>query len=174
MVGRGKRVMRKDFRVQYPLWQMIFILLFGGIAFSVTGASTEFINTQNELSYRFNLEALETIVMMVTLLLTIILFIIFTVKVSSHNKQNPAKKISLWQIRPVEYLEQDEGLTYITRRAAQKVYTFFVWSLPTLALLYLLMDLSKFWMIFGILFIAFMQYLIYYLEIRKHLIEGEE
>jgi len=166
--------MKKDFRVQYPLWQMAFILIFGGIAFSITGASTEFINTDKELSYSVNLEALETVVMMVTGLLAIILLIVFMVKFSKHNKQNPTKKISLWQIRPVEYLEQDEGLTDITRRAAQKVYTFFVWSLPTLAVVYLIFDLSKFWMIFGILFIALMQNLIYYIEIRKNLVEGDE
>lgn len=167
-------MIKKDIRVQYPLWQMAFIILFGGIAFVITGASSEFINTDAEVSYRIDLEALETVVLLGTGLLTLFILAVFIRKVSQHNKQNPAKKISIWQIRPVEYLEQDEGLTYITRRAAQKVYTFFVWSLPTIALVYLVLDLSKFWMISGILFIAFMQNLIYYLEIRKYLIEGDE
>ena len=167
-------MMKKDFRVQYPLWQMAFIVLFGGIAFTFTGASTEFINNVDEFSYSMKLETLETGVILVTILLTFVLLTLFTMKVSQHNKQNPGKKISMWQIRPVEYLEQDEGMTYITRRAAQKVYTFFVWALPTIAMLYLIFDFSKFWMIAGILFIALMQYLIYYLEIRKHLKEVEE
>ncbi len=167
-------MIKKDIRIQYPLWQMAFIILFGGIVFVITGASTEFVNTDAELSYRIDLRSLETVVMLVTGLLTIILLAIFTRKVSLHNKQNPNKKISLWQVRPVEYLEQDEGLIYITRRAAQKVYTFFVWALPTTAMLYMLLDLSKFVMIAGILIIALIQYLIYYLEIRKHLEEVEE
>jgi len=167
-------MMKNDFRVQYPLWQMAFIILFGGIAFSFTGASTEFINSEDEFSYSMKLETLESGVISVTILLTFILLAIFTMKVSQHNKQNPDKKISMWQIRPVEYLEQDKGMTYITRRAAQKVYTFFSWAIPTIAMLYLIFDFSKFWMIVGILLIALMQYLIYYLEIRKHLKEVEE
>lgn len=160
-------------RLQYPLWQMMFIVLFGGFAFGVTGASTEFVNSDDEMSYGIYLGAFETIVILGTGLLTFILFTLFTMKVSKHNKQFPDKKISMWQIRPVEYLEQDEGLTYITRKAAQKVYTFFAWALPITASLYMFLDLSKFVMIVGILIIALFQYLIYYLEIRKHL-EGVE
>ena len=71
-------------------------------------------------------------------------------KISKYNKQHPSQKISIWQIRPLEYLEQDEGMVHITRKAAQKVYTFFVWALPFLAMIYLVFELSRFGMILGI------------------------
>lgn len=166
--------MKKDFRVHYPLWQMAFIVLFGFMAFSLTGASTELIHTTDELSYSLEIAALESILLFGTLFVTITLLVIFFMKISNHNKQNPSQKLSMWQIRPLEYLEQDEGMVHITRRAAQKVYTFFVWALPFLAVIYLVFELSRFWMIFGILFLAWMQYLIYYIEIKKHLKEDEE
>lgn len=166
--------MKRDFRVQYPLWQMAFIVLFGFMAFSLTGASTELIHTSDEFSYSLEFPALESILLFGTLFITFSLLVIFFMKISKHNKQNPSQKLSMWQIRPLEYLEQDEGMVHITRRAAQKVYTFFVWALPFLAVIYLVFELSRFWLIFGIIFLAWMQYLIYYIEIRKHLEEEEE
>lgn len=166
--------MKKDFRVQYPLWQMAFIVLFGIIAISITSASSQMIHTDEEFSYSIQFQALESILLFSTLALTFIFLILFFVKVSNHNKMNPKQKLSVWQIRPVEYLEEDEGMTYITRRAAQKVYTFFVWALPFTATIYLVFDLSRFWIVFVILFLAFMQYLIFYIEVRKYLSKDDE
>ncbi|EPD54220.1 hypothetical protein HMPREF1210_00205 [Paenisporosarcina sp. HGH0030] len=166
--------MKKDLRVQYPLWQMAFIVLFGFIAFSLTGASTELYKTSEEFSFSVELDALESFLLLGALFITVLMITIFSMKISKHNKQNPSQKLSLWQIRPLEYLEQDEGMMYITRRAAQKVYTFFVWALPLMATIFLVFELSRFWMIFGILILAWMQYLIYYIEVRKHFSDGEE
>ena len=167
--------MKKDFRVQYPLWQMAFIVLFGFMAFSITGVSTVFNNdSQKEFELSLEMDQLESIFLFGGLLIAFIAMFIFSRKVSSHNKQHPDQKISMWQIRPLEYLEQDEGMTHITRRAAQKVYTFFVWALPFLAMLHMFFDLPRFLVIVSILFLALMQYLIYYLEIRKHIKEDDE
>lgn len=166
--------MKKDFRVQYPLWQMAFIVLFGFIAISFTGASSQLILNDEEFSYSLEFPAVETILLSIALALTFILLILFFIKVTNHNKRNPQQKLSFWQIKPIEYLEEDEGMTYITRRAAQKVYTFFVWALPFTATIYLVFDLSRFWIIFVILFLAFMQYLIFYIEVRKYLSEDDE
>ena len=166
--------MKKDFRVQYPLWQMTFIVLFGFMAFGFTGASTELINTTDEMSLSFELAALESVLVLGSLLLTSVLITIFFFKISKFNQMNPSQKLSMWQIRPIEFLEQDEGMTHITRRASQKVYAFFVWALPFLAVIYMVFELPRFWMILGILFLALMQYLIYYLEVRKHLKEDDE
>ncbi|WP_017379880.1 hypothetical protein [Paenisporosarcina sp. TG-14] len=166
--------MKKDFRVQYPLWQMAFIVLFGFFVFSVTSATTELINSTDEFSYSFELATLESLLMFGSISLTLVLGAIFASKIAKHNKQHPTQKLTMWQIRPLEFLEQDEGMTHITRKAAQKVYTFFVWALPALASIYLLFELSRFWMIIGILILALMQYIIYYLEVRKHLQEVED
>lgn len=65
-------------------------------------------------------------------------------------------------------------MTYITRKAAQKVYTFMTWALPMLALAIMLIPVSRIIIIWGILAVALVQYLIYYLEIRKHLKEETE
>jgi len=166
--------MKKDFRVQYPLWQIAFIVLFGFLAFSITGASTEFINSEDEFSYSLELAAFESLLFFGSISLTFVLGAIFASKIVKHNKQHPTQKLTMWQIRPLEFLEQDEGMTHITRRAAQKVYTFFVWALPALAVIYLVFELSRFWVIIGILILALMQYLIYYLEVRKHFQEVED
>lgn len=165
--------MKKDFRVQYPLWQMAFIVLLGFMAFGLTGATSELVNTSNEFSYSLQFNPLETVALFGTLFLTFFLLVIFLMKISQHNKQNPTQKITLLQIRPLEYLEQDEGMVHITRIAAQKVYTFFSWALPFIAMIFLVFELSRFWMIISILFVALMQYFIYYMEVRKHLEEEE-
>lgn len=166
--------MKKDFRVQYPLWQMVFIVLFGIMAFSMTDMSTELVNTADKVSFGIEIPGLKSILLFGVMIITFILIAIFASKISKHNKQHPDQKLSMWQIRPLEYLEQDEGMTHITRRAAQKVYTFFVWALPLLAIVIMIFELSKFLVITGILVLALMQYLIYYLEIRKHLEEDDE
>ena len=120
--------MKKDLRVQYPLWQMAFIVLTGLILFSVNGASTEFIHNAEELRFGAEFPPLESVLLYSSIFLTVLLITIFSLKITKHNKQHPNQKLSMWQIRPIEYLEQDEGMTYITRRASQKVYTFFVWA----------------------------------------------
>ncbi|WP_075620023.1 hypothetical protein [Paenisporosarcina indica] len=166
--------MKKDFRVQYPLWQMTFIVLLGFMIFSISGASTEFIHNDDELRFGVEFPPLESILLISSIFLTFLLIVVFSLKLSKHNKQYPTQKVSMWQIRPIEYLEQDEGMTHITRRAAQKVYTFFVWALPFMAVIYMVFEIPRYWMIFGILLLAFIQYLIFYLEVRKHIEEDEE
>lgn len=166
--------MKKDFRVQYPLWQMAFIVLFGFMAFSFTGVSSEFNQNSEGFSYSLEFNSIESIFLFGALFISIISIFLFIRKISNHNKQHPTQKLSMWQIRPLEYLEQDEGMMHITRKGSQKVYTFFVWALPFTAVIYMVFELPRFWMIFGILFLALMQYLIYYLEVRKHLKEEDE
>lgn len=166
--------MKKDIRVQYPLWQMAFIVLFGFMAFSIIGVSKEFNHNSEGFSYSLEFNQIESIFLLGALFISSIAGLLFSRKIYSHNKQHPDQKLSMWQIKPIEFLEQDEGMTHITRRAAQKVYTFFVWALPFFAGIYMVFELPRFWVIIGILFLALMQYLIYYLEIRKHLREDEE
>ena len=160
--------------MRYSLWLLAFIVLLGLILFSVDGATTEFIHNEDELRFGTQFPPLESVLLYGSIFLTFLLITIFSLKLSKHNKQHPDQKLSMWQIRPIEYLEQDEGMTYITRRASQKVYTFFVWALPFMAVIYILFEVPRFWMIFGILFLAWMQYLIYYVEVRRQLKEEDE
>ncbi|HSO57467.1 MAG TPA: hypothetical protein VLQ66_04435 [Paenisporosarcina sp.] len=166
--------MKKDIRVQYPLYQMAFIVLFGFMAFSIIGVSKEFNHNSEGFSYSLEFNPIESILLLGALFISSIAGLIFIRKIYNHNKQHPDQKLSMWQIKPIEFLEQDEGMTHITRRAAQKVYTFFVWALPFFAVIFMVFELPRFWVIMGILFLALMQYLIYYVEIRKHLKEDDE
>lgn len=166
--------MKNDFRLSYPLWMMAFILLLGVLAFGLNSPIAEFVNTQTETSLTIKLEALEGFFVFGAIILYFVLLVIFMARLKKHNKENPAQKISPFAIRPPEYLEQDEGMTYITRKAVQKVYSFITFALPFLATLAIVLPIPRLLIIYGILAIAFGQYLIYYLEVRKHLKEEME
>ncbi|CEG23197.1 hypothetical protein BN1080_02144 [Planococcus massiliensis] len=166
--------MKNDFRLNYPLWMMAFILLLGVLAFGLNSPITEFVNTEKETSFTIKLEALEGFIVFFSIIIYFAMLVIFMVRLKKHNKENPTQKISPLAIRPPEYLEQDEGMTYITRKAVQKVYSFITLALPLLATLVIFLPVPKLLIIYGILAIAFGQYLIYYLEVRKHFKEETE
>lgn len=166
--------MKNDFRLSYPLWMMAFILLLGVLAFGLNSPIAEFVNTQTETSLTIKLEALEGFFVFGAIILYFVLLVIFMARLKKHNKENPAQKISPFAIRPPEYLEQDEGMTYITRKAVQKVYSFITFALQFLATFAIVLPIPRLLIIYGILAIAFGQYLIYYLEVRKHLKEEME
>ncbi|MBB5180670.1 uncharacterized membrane protein (DUF485 family) [Planomicrobium koreense] len=163
--------MKNDFRLQYPLWMMGFIVVLGLLAFGLSSPVTEVIN---ERSIVISLGPVGTIFAVGSIVIYIIMLTIFLLKLKKHNKKNPAQRISPFSIRPPEYLEQDEGMTYITRKAAQKVYTFITWSLPALAGFAIALSMPRLYIIFGILLVALGQYWIYFSEIRKHLKEETE
>ena len=98
--------------------------------------------------------------------------ITFFIKLFKHNREYPDKKLSPLYLNPPEYLEDDELFQQATGLATKKVYTFFVSAIPILAVLYLVLPIGKMWMVIGLLLLGFMQYLIYYLEIRKY-VTGE-
>lgn len=166
--------MKNDFRLQYPLWMMGFIVVLGLLAFGLSSPVTEVINTETEQSVTISLGPVGGMFAAASIVIYIIMLTIFLLKLKKHNKRNPAQRISPFSIRPPEYLEQDEGMTYITRKAAQKVYTFITWSLPALAGIAIALSLPSLYIIYGILLIALGQYWIYYSEIRKHLKEETE
>lgn len=166
--------MKNDFRLTYPLWMMGFIVLLGFIAYAMDSPTMQYVNTPETTSVEMTIEPVKIAILFGAVLLTFILLILFSLRMKKHNLENPDKKISLLSIRPAEYLEQDEGMTYITRKAVQKVYTFTTGALPSLVALAIILQLSRLWIIYGILVIGLLQYLIYYLEIRKHFKEEPE
>lgn len=166
--------MKNDFRMQYPLWMMGFIILLGMFAYGISSPVTEIINTDTEQSIMIELEPVAGFFVIGTAILYIVMLVIFIFQMLRHNKKNPTQKVSPFSIRPLEYLEQDEGMTYITRKASQKVYTFMSWSLPLLAVFAMTSPVPRVFIVWGILLVALIQYVIYYLEIRKHLKEEVE
>lgn len=148
---------------------MAFIALLGVFALGINSPTVEL----TETSFAIQLEAFQSLLVFGSILLYLILLAIFSVKVKQYNKKNPHQKISMLAIRPPEYLEADEGMTHITRRAVQKVYTFYSWALPALATIVIILPLPRLVIIYAILGLAFVQYWIYYAEVRKHF-KGEE
>ena len=165
--------MKKDFRVQYPLWQIGFMLLFMLFVFVLTGTVTNFVNDATSFSYTIKLEALEGFIIFLMIPVYLIMFIAFMSKLNKYNKEHPANKLSVWR-RPIEYVEDDEAWQMITRKATQKVYTFFSWSLPLSAVIHLFVPTSRFLIILNIVILSLVQYLIYYFYVRKHMVDEEE
>ncbi|WP_422122993.1 hypothetical protein DHX103_14805 [Planococcus sp. X10-3] len=166
--------MKNDIRLTYPLWMMAFIAVLGVFALGINSPTTEFIHNETKTSISYEVAGFEALLVFGSLLLYLILLIVFSVKVKQYNKNNPQQKISMISIRPPEYLEADEGMTHITRRAVQKVYTFYSWALPALAIIVIIFPLPRLAIIYAILGLAFAQYWIYYAEIRKHFKGAEE
>ena len=166
--------MKNDFRMQYPLWMMGFIVVLGMFAYGVSSPTTEVVNTETVQSISIELGSVAGFFAVGSVILYFVMLAIFSYQLTRHNKKNPTQKISPFSIRPPEYLEQDEGMTYITRKASQKVYTFMSWSLPMLAVFAIFSPLPNLFTVWGILLIALIQYLIYYMEIRRHFKEETE
>ncbi|MGI2326386.1 hypothetical protein [Planococcus sp. YIM B11945] len=166
--------MKTDFRLKYPLWMMAFIALLGVFAYGLNSSSTKRTTTDTGGSVIVEVGGFEMLLIFGALLVYLVLLTIFLSQVKKHNSENPNQKIALWSIRPPEYLEQDEGMTYITRMAVQKVYTYYTWALPLFTAIIIILPLSRLTIIYGILLIAFLQYVIYYREIRKHFKEENE
>ena len=164
--------MKNDLRVTFPLWMMCFILLIAAsIYFIGTTAVVEGRGT-DELTFSFSLES-NFILFSILFVLLIGSIITFFIKLVKHNRQYPHKKLSPFYLKPPEYLEDDELFQQATGLATKKVYTFFVLAIPILAVLYLVMPIGKMWMVIGLFLLGFMQYLIYYMEIRKYVTEED-
>lgn len=85
-----------------------------------------------------------------------------------HNKRNPEKKMKWITFTPYELREEDEGMQWITFKAARKVYIFYAFAIPFGIVLFTMFHrfIPHFtiWMLvaFGVI-----QYFIYWFEIRK-------
>lgn len=162
--------MKNDFRLQYPLWMVGFIIVLGLFAYGMSSPVTEV----SETSVTVSIGGVGGMFLVGSVIVYMIMLVIFAWQLKKHNNQNPGQRISPISIRPPEYLEQDEGMTYITRKAAQKVYTFITWGLPLLAAFVIIIPMPRVFIIWGILLVALGQYWIYFREVRKHLKEETE
>lgn len=162
--------MKNDFRIQYPLWQIGFLLVITWMFFGSNGWILELLSIVNiKIS-----ESIDGMIALFSVVLYIIFIFSFMVVISAHNKQNPNQKLSFFQSKPFEYIEDDEGWQFITRNASQKVYSFFSWALPASLLIHLFFKMPQYAVVLNILLLATMQYLVYYRELRKHVREEAE
>lgn len=166
--------MKNDIRLNYPLWMMGFIALLGVLAYGIHSPETVFIDNETETSLSIQIGPFESFLIFGSIIVYLILMTVFTAKIKEYNRRNPHQKISMFSLRPPEYLEADEGMTHITRRAVQKVYSFYSIALPALATVVIILPIPRLLIIFAILGLAFVQYGIYYAEVRKHFKEEEQ
>lgn len=95
-------------------------------------------------------------------------FVIYYLLIVIHNKQHPNRKIKLITFSPYELREEDEGLQYMTFKAMRNVYIFYSLAIPFgLSFIFLFQDVIPYlsmWLLVGF---GVIQYLIYWLGIRK-------
>lgn len=166
--------MKNDMRITYPLWEMGFIAILMGLVFLIGRSASFEVFDEGGFMFTVNLPFMNGIIVYVLLLLFVILAVCFIVKVGKHNKRFPKRKISLFSFKPQEYMNDDELFQEVTRRATQKVYSFFSVALPVIAVFFMMLPIPRIWMILGILSLSMFQYLIYYTTIRKYVAEEDE
>ncbi|MFT4415863.1 hypothetical protein ACLM5H_18550 [Fredinandcohnia humi] len=83
-----------------------------------------------------------------------------------HNVRSPKDKIKP-TLLPMEFLEEDEGLKWITLKATRKVYIFYVFAIPVSMLLIALFQHLTYFPILLLAGIGAVQYAIYWQEVRK-------
>ena len=164
--------MKNDLRVTYPLWMMCFILLIAASIYFIGTTAVIEGRGIDEFTFSINLES-NLIIFSILFILIWGSLITFFIKIFKHNRKYPHRKLPLFYLKPPEYIEDDELFQQATGLATKKVYTFFASAIPFLSVLYIVLPIGKMWMIIGLLLLGFMQYLIYYLEIRKYVTEEE-
>lgn len=155
--------MKNDMRMKYPVWQMGFIVLLMLIVY--------FLSKTREMNVQDNNGYMPTTIGLLAVI--IIVMIAFRARVARHNRLNPDRKISMFTIRPPEYMEDDEWFTHATRLATQKVYTFYVWAIPFFTVIVISLPFSKTGIIIGVLMMGLVQYYIFYHEMKKSILEDE-
>ena len=102
----------------------------------------------------------------------IILLLVYFGLLLFHNKKNPENRINWITFIPYELREDDEGLQWITFKATRKVYIFYTFAIPVgIVLFAMYQTLIPYFTIWMLVAFGVIQYLIYWLEIRKILKE---
>ena len=165
--------MKNDMRITYPLWQMAFITILMAYVILIGRSANFEVYDEGGFMFTVNLGLVNMILVNAIFLLMVILLISFIVKVGKHNKRFPKRKISLFSFKPQEYMDDDELFQEVTRRATQKVYSFFSVALPVIAVFFMMLPIPRIWMIMSILLLSLGQYWIYYRTIRKYVMEED-
>ncbi|WP_262176332.1 hypothetical protein [Saccharococcus sp. Marseille-Q5394] len=167
--------MKGDMRYTYPIWQMGFILLLIALT-TIIGFTLDYelSNGTDSFLFQFSLEGVGFWCLAAWLVLLVIYLLIFGWKMHYHNKRNPSRQMKFLTLKPQEYMEDDELFEEVTRRATQKVYSYFTVALPFLASLFLILPIGKFGMLNALLLLAFGQYFIYYRSIRQYMEKDAE
>lgn len=169
---------KRDFRVQYPLWNIVLFVIFMVWSYSLVYCSDLLLYYYGNL---FGVEGLEWPERIYPLavgsfiagpILLVGYFILYIKQIKKHNQKYPHQKMNVLTLfRPVEFIDEDELFSHVTRNAARKVYIYYANMLPIfVALLWFPFDRYVF--IVALLLILILQNLLYYREICKY-IDGD-
>jgi ABC-type uncharacterized transport system fused permease/ATPase subunit len=92
----------------------------------------------------------------------VIVSVIYTIALARWNRQHPKHPIRYWGLIPPELKEEDEGMRMFTARATRRVYIYFGWAIPAMALVYVHVDPSPLVTLGLFAALAFGQQVIYY------------
>ncbi|WP_033542739.1 hypothetical protein [Planococcus sp. CAU13] len=165
--------MRKnDFRVKLPLWNIALYTILMFWAYSVVYSSdmlfTGFEGVFNE-GGEFALDPFALLSFFGGLVLIIIFFFAYFIRLNRHNKNNPTSKMSAFTIFKLgEFIEFDELFSQVTQTATKKIYVFYSQILPLLVLL-MFFPFNRYLFIMVIFLLLIIQNLIYYRHIRSYI-----
>ncbi|MEK5039202.1 hypothetical protein [Sporosarcina sp. FSL K6-3457] len=158
--------MKKDMRITYPLWQMGAIMILMAVVLMTGFSSNPF--EDGVIKFFTDGQGKLDVLKGILVLIFVVYFLVFFLRVAQHNKRMPKHKINLFSWKPQEYMEDDELFQEVTKRATKKVYTYFVWTIPFLAGLSMGFQSGTIGTVMGLLLLSMGQYFIYYKEIKKY------
>ncbi|WP_078382164.1 hypothetical protein [Sutcliffiella halmapala] len=165
----------KDFRVQFPLWNIALCIILLIVTYSVVrftdmlfnGFEGVFSNVGNNVIINWSMLPLLSLFAGIGLLIAF--FIAYFMKLKQHNKENPRNRLNAFtSFRPNEILEDDEMLSQVTRNATKKVYVLYSSYLPMLVLL-MFFPFDRYVFVCGIFLLLILQNALFYREIRQYL-----
>lgn len=165
---------KNDFRVKFPLWNIVLYTILMIWTYSVVYLTDMFFNNFEGMfgvngEINWNISGLLSF--FIGLILLILFFIIYFIKLNRHNKRNPSKKMSAFTLlRLGEFIEDDELFRQITQNATKRVHIFYSQILP-LVILLMVFPFNRYVFIVVIFLLLIIQNLIYYRHIRKYITE---
>ena len=164
---------KNDFRLKFPLWNVALFTILMIWMYSVVYLTDMYFNEFEGMfgvNGEFNLNTLALLSFFIGLVLLILFFITYFIKLNRHNKKNPTKKMSAFTILKLgEFIEDDELFRQVTQSATKKVHIFYTQLLP-LVILLMVFPLNRYVFIVVIFLLLIIQNLMYYRHINKYAI----
>ncbi|MDG5786224.1 hypothetical protein QA612_01890 [Evansella sp. AB-P1] len=167
---------KSDLRVQFPLWNIalwiILMIWTYGVVYAVDMLLIDFKGVFENVNgvLIINWHVPEILSIYIGLLLSIIFFIAYFIRIKQHNKENPTNKlVGISFLKPSEFLEDDEMLRQVTEKATKNVYVMYSHGLPLIIFFLIVFDTSRYVYILLLFLLLIIHNALFYREIRKFL-----
>ncbi|WP_397539563.1 hypothetical protein [Rummeliibacillus pycnus] len=157
--------MTKDLRVQMPLWNIAAIVGLGAIIIPMLLSEIRWFD--KDLIFSLKMDNILGLISLCGIFLFVVTCVLVILKTIQFNKENPNLKMNMFSLTPGEYIEDDEMFRQVTNNATRKVYTFLSCAIPILTIA---VFLPKIWIALLLILVVIIQNLIYYVEIRKYIL----